>query len=100
MSKSATTTDLLAPVHPGEVLSEEFLTPLGLSASALARRIGVPANRVSSIVAGKRAVTGDTALRLALAFGTTPEFWMRLQMGWDLAVARDGFEGEVERVVG
>ena len=102
MSKSATTieagTDLLAPVHPGEVLSEEFLKPLGLSASALARRIGVPGNRVTSIVAGKRAVTGDTALRLAAAFGTSAEFWMNLQMGWELAVARDGFAGGVERV--
>jgi addiction module HigA family antidote len=102
MSKSATNIepgpDLLAPVHLGEILSEAFLTPLGLSASALARRIGVPGNRVTSIVAGKRAVTGDTALRLAAAFGTTAEFWMSLQSGGELAVARDGFGGGVERV--
>ncbi len=102
MSKSAITTEpsanLMDPVHPGEILSEEFLKPLALSASALARRIGVPGNRVTSIVAGKRAVTGDTALRLAAAFGTTPEFWMNLQMGWELAMARDGFGGGVERV--
>jgi addiction module HigA family antidote len=80
-SKSSITTERLAPVHPGEVLAEDFLEPLGLSANALARRIGVPGNRVSMIVAGKRGVTGDTALRLAAAFGTTPEFWMNLQKG-------------------
>jgi addiction module HigA family antidote len=88
-SKSSITTERLAPVHPGEVLAEDFLAPLGLSANALARRIGVPGNRVSMIVAGKRGVTGDTALRLAAAFGTTPEFWMNLQKGYELAVARD-----------
>lgn len=91
-SRSATTTEAearLAPVHPGEVLSEEFLRPLGLSARALAERIGVPANRVSTIAAGKRGITGDTALRFAEAFGTTPEFWMNLQKNWELAVARN-----------
>ena len=82
-SRSAITTERdeaarLAPVHPGEVLSEEFLIPLGLSSNALAKRIGVPANRVSMIAAGKRGITGDTALRFAEAFGTTPEFWMNL----------------------
>ncbi len=87
-SKSSTITRL-APVHPGEVLAEEFLRPLDLSANALARRIGVPGNRVSMIVAGKRGVSGDTALRLAAAFGNTPEFWMNLQKGWELDVARD-----------
>ena len=71
------------------MLSEEFLRPLGLSARALAERIGVPANRVSTIAAGKRGITGDTALRFADAFGTTPEFWMSLQKNWELAVARD-----------
>lgn len=88
------------PVHPGEVLGEEFLPPLGLSAAALARRIDVPANRVSEIVAGRRAVTGDMALRLAAALGTTPEFWMNLHMGWELAVARRDWKGGVERVRG
>lgn len=83
------------PVRPGEVLREEFL---GLSAAALARRIGVPANRVSEIAAGRRTVTGDTALRLAQAFGTTAEFWMNLQKGWELETARDGFGAEIERV--
>lgn len=74
----------LDPVHPGEVLAEEFLAPKGLSAAALARHIGVPANRVSEIVAGRQTITGDTALRLAAAFETTPEFWMGLQMRWEL----------------
>jgi len=82
-------------VHPGEVLAEEFLTPMGLSANALARRIGVPGNRVSMIVAGKRAVSGNTALRLAAAFGTTAEFWMNLQKGFELEMARDEFEGDL-----
>ncbi|WP_309665569.1 HigA family addiction module antitoxin [Tabrizicola sp.] len=88
------------PVHPGEILGEEFLVPLGMSAAALARGIGVPANRVSEIVAGRRSVTGDTALRLAAAFGTTAEFWMNLQKGWELAVARREWTGGVERVEG
>lgn len=103
MSNSATTTDhaadLLPPVHPGEVLAEEFLRPLGLSANALARRIGVPGNRVSEIAAGRRAVTGDTALRLAAAFGTTAEFWMTLQMAYELDVARGEERPEIARVV-
>lgn len=86
---SDATTDTLAPVHPGEVLSHDFLTPMGLSANALARQIGVPGNRISMIIAGKRGISGDTALRLAEAFGTTPEFWMNLQKGWELDVARE-----------
>jgi len=84
----------IAPIHPGEVLSEEFLKPLELSASALARKIGVPASRVSEIAAGRRSITGDTALRFAAAFGTTVEFWMNLQKRWELEVARDAL-GEV-----
>ena len=85
----------LTPVHPGEVLAEEFLAPKGLSAAALARHIGVPANRVSEIVAGRRNITGDTALRLAATFGTSAEFWMGLQMRWDLAVAARRGVGEL-----
>jgi addiction module HigA family antidote len=80
-------------IHP-TLLAEEFLRPLGLSASALARRIGVPGNRVSEIAAGRRAVTGDTALRLAAAFGTNPEFWMNLQSRWELETARDAARDE------
>ena len=76
------------------LLAEEFLRPLGVSASALARRIGVPGNRVREIAAGRRAVTGDTALRLAAAFGTSPEFWMNLQSRWELETARDAARDE------
>ena len=78
----------MRPIHPGEILREEFLVPLGLSASALAVALGVPANRVSSVVAGKRSVTADTALRLARCLGSTPEFWMNLQQQYDLRVAQ------------
>lgn len=85
----------LHPTHPGEVLAEEFLAPKGLSVAALARHVGVAANRVSEIVAERRSITGDTALRLAAAFGTTPEFWMGLQMRWELAVAVRRGVGEV-----
>jgi antitoxin HigA-1 len=80
---------LLAPVHPGEVLKEEFMRPLGLSANALARVLRVPANRISAIVNAGRGVTADTALRLAKALGTTPEFWLNLQKQYDLDCARD-----------
>ena len=92
MSKSVTT---INPIHPGEVLREEFLKPLGLSSNALAAHIGVPGNRISMIVAGRRAVTGDTALRLAAAFDTTPEFWMNLQKSYELEMARDGMDADL-----
>jgi addiction module HigA family antidote len=82
-------TKLLPPVHPGEVLKEEFMKPLGLSANALARTLLVPANRVSAIVNAERSVTADTALRLARALGTSPEFWLNLQKRYDLDCARD-----------
>lgn len=76
--------------HPGEVLLEEFMRPLGLSANALARELHVPPNRITAIVAvdEPRAVTPDTALRLSRYFGTTPEFWMNLQAAYDLSKAR------------
>ncbi len=77
------------PAHPGDVLSEDFLNPLGLSQYALAKAIGVPQMRVSEIVNGKRAVTPDTALRLARYFGTSAEFWTGMQATYDLETARD-----------
>jgi addiction module HigA family antidote len=77
----------MRPIHPGEILLEEYLKPLNMSANALATVLGVPANRISAIVAGKRSVTADTALRLARAVGTTPEFWLNMQMVHDLRVA-------------
>ena len=77
----------MRPIHPGEVLREEFLAPLDLSANRLAQAIEVPPNRISEIVAENRNVTADTALRLAAAFGTTAEFWMNLQKTYELRVA-------------
>jgi antitoxin HigA-1 len=80
---------LLPPVHPGEVLLEEFLEPLHLSQNRLAIRIGVPPRRINEIVLGKRRVTADTALRLARYFDTTPQFWLGLQTEYDLDVASE-----------
>lgn len=77
----------LAPIHPGEILEAEFLKPLKLSSRALAAAIYVTPARVSDIVAGRRGVTANTALRLGRYFGTTPQLWMNLQMEYDLAVA-------------
>ena len=78
----------LANVHPGEVLAEEFLGPMSLSQNRLARDIGVPPRRINEIVHGKRAVTADTALRLARYFGSSESFWMGLQADYDLEEAR------------
>ncbi len=73
--------------HPGEMLKEEFLVPLGLSASKLAGELGVPANRITEMISGRRGMTADTALRLAERFGTSPEFWMNLQSMHELSKA-------------
>ena len=89
----------LPPIHPGEILLEEFLRPLGMSMNRLADEPHVPANRITQIVEGRRSVTGETALRLARYFGTSPEFWLGIQKDYDLQVARDEFEAEVEREV-
>jgi addiction module HigA family antidote len=77
----------LPPIHPGEQLREEFMKPFGLSAYKLAKVIDVPVSRVQDLVAERRAITGDTALRLARYFGTTPEFWLNLQRDFDLEAA-------------
>jgi antitoxin HigA-1 len=86
----------MRPIHPGEILREEFLLPMGLSAHALAMAIAVPAPRINDIVREKRSVTADTALRLARYFGTSAEFWMGLQIDYDLrkaeALAKDALE--------
>lgn len=79
----------LAPIHPGEVLLEEFLTPLGLSQYRLAHSISVPPRRINEIVHGKRAISADTALRLARFFGTSAQFWLNLQAHHDLETERD-----------
>ena len=78
-----------APAHPGEVLLEDFLKPLAMSQYALAKAIDVPQIRISEIVNGKRAITPDTALRLARYFKTSPEFWMGMQTTYDLEIARE-----------
>ena len=79
--------------HPGEVLAEEFMKPLGLSARALAAEVDVPANRITEIIRQRRSVTADTAIRLARRFGTTPRFWMNLQVAHDLSVAEAALSG-------
>ena len=78
----------LDPIPPGEILREEFMRPLGISVSALARDIAVPANRISQIVNGKRALSADTALRLGKYFGVSPEIWLDLQSDYELRLAR------------
>ncbi len=81
----------IAPIHPGEVLSEEFMVPLALSQNTLAKALHVSPRRINEIVHGKRAVSADTALRLARYFGTSAEFWMGLQNRYDLEIARDKY---------
>ncbi len=85
----------LPPIHPGEMLREEFLIPMGLSGNALAIAIGVPATRVGEIVNERRGITADTALRLGRYFHMTPEFWMNLQSHYDLATARTTIEKKI-----
>jgi addiction module HigA family antidote len=79
----------MRPIHPGEILREEFLAPLDMSANKLAHVLGVPTNRITEILAEKRSVSADTALRLARAFSTTPEFWLNLQVQYELRVAEE-----------
>ena len=89
----------LKPVHPGEVLLLEFLEPLGLSQYRLAKELAVPARRINEIVLGKRAISADTALRLARFFGTSELFWLNLQAAYDLDVERDRLGTKLERQV-
>jgi addiction module HigA family antidote len=90
---------LLDPIHPGEILREEFLAPMGISINQLARDLDVPPNRISQIVRGERAITADTALRLSTYFGVSPELWMNLQTGYDLRVARRDRGEQIQRRV-
>jgi addiction module HigA family antidote len=91
--------DEFAPVTPGEMLKEEFLAEYGLSQNQLARAIGISPNRIAEIVNNRRRITADTALRLGLYFGTSPEFWMNLQTHYDLKVARRNLSPEeAERI--
>ena len=89
----------LDPVHPGEILLKEFIEPMGLSQNRLALALGVPARRINEIVLGKRGITADTALRLARYFKMSPQFWLGLQMDYELDVAEDMLEGRLEKEV-
>ncbi len=87
-----------SPTHPGEMLLEEFLTPMGITQRQLADAIESPYQRVNEIINGKRGVTPSTALRLAKFFGTTPDFWMNLQLRWDLYYAQQAEQGVLARI--
>lgn len=89
----------LPPVHPGEILLEEFLTPMGITRYRLAKSIGVPQRRIDEICAGKRSITADTALRLARFFGTDAQSWMNLQAEYDLEVAAGSLAERIEKEV-
>ena len=92
-------TNKLPPIHPGEILREEFMKPLGLSQNALARALRVPPRRINEIVQEKRAISADTALRLARYLGTTAEMWTGLQADYDLRLARYEKQRQIERDV-
>ena len=93
------TAETLDPVHPGEILKEEFLEPREMTAYALAKALDVPLTRLMAIIHGRRSITADTALRLGRLFGTTPQFWMNLQGAYDLDVARLSHGAEIEERV-
>jgi addiction module HigA family antidote len=92
-------TNKMRPIHAGEILREEFLVPLGISAHALAMELKVPAPRINDIVRERRSITPDTALRLARYFGTTPQFWLNLQTSYDLKNAERKMGSIIEREV-
>ena len=89
----------IPPLHPGEVLFEEFLKPLNISQNQLGRGLGVSARRINEIIHGKRSITADTALRLARHFGNSPQFWLGLQMDYDLDVETDRLSHRIKREV-
>ncbi len=89
----------LPPIHPGEILREEFLTPMGISQYRLAKDISVPPRRINEIVHGKRSITADTALRLGRFFNMSPQFWLNLQTRYDLEVTEDQLENRLDNEV-
>ncbi|MDR2212993.1 MAG: HigA family addiction module antidote protein [Pseudomonadales bacterium] len=91
-------TKKLAPIYPGEILQEEFLTPLGISKYRLAKEIGVPAQRIGEIVAGRRGITADTDLRLCKFFGLSDGYWLRGQARFDTETAKDALADELARI--
>ncbi|NIJ41153.1 addiction module HigA family antidote [Parvibaculum indicum] len=88
----------LPPIHPGEILREEFLRPLGLTPYALAKKLRVPRTRIERLAREETPVTTDTALRLAKFFGTTPQFWMNMQAAYDLAIDAEAMEDEIAAI--
>lgn len=92
-------TEKLPPIHPGEILLEEFLEPMGISQYRLARDINVPPRRINEIVLGKRSITPDTALRLSLFFGLSERFWMNLQTRYDIEMEKDRLAGRLAKEV-
>ena len=89
----------ISPLHPGEILFEEFLRPMGISQNQLGRDLSVSPRRINEIIHGKRSVTADTALRLATYFGNSPQFWLGLQMDYDLDVAEDTLARKIRKEV-
>ncbi len=89
----------LAPVHPGEILQKEFLEPMGLSQNKLAIALHVPTRRINEIVLAKRSITADTALRLARYFRTSPQFWLGLQMDYELDLAEDALDEQIKEEI-
>jgi len=92
-------TEKIKPIHPGEILLEEFLKPMGLSQNQIANDIGVPPRRINEIVHGKRRITADTALRLAHYFKMSPQFWLGLQMDYDLDIEEDKLSKRLKKEV-
>ena len=91
--------DRLVPIHPGEFLREDFMKPLSLSINALALALRVPATRISEIVRERRGITADTAIRLGVYFGTTPNFWMNMQMAYEMGVAERELKSKIHQEV-
>ena len=101
MSNSSTTTegDLIEPIHPGEILMEDFIDGFGITQNKLAVSIGVPPRRINEIVHGKRGITADTVIRLARYFGTSEEFWMNLQSNYELRLERRALREKVAAII-
>ena len=98
MSKLSTTTDLIDPIHPGEVLMEDFIEGFGITQNHLAVAIGVPPRRINEIVHGKRGITADTAVRLSRYFGNSAEFWMNLQSHYELRIERRTLRDQLDAI--
>lgn len=92
-------TKKLNPISPGEILLEEYMNPLGISQNKLGRDIDVPPNRINEIIKGKRAITTDTAVRLAIYFKTTPNFWINMQTNYELEMLEDNLIPEIEKII-